>query len=155
MKLEVGMYVRTDKGFINKIKEFTPNYTKGKRRTDDYSVIVVEENYLLLEQNQCAFIENISYSIPPCYPSNEEWKEIKKHIVKYSFNIIDLIEVGDYVNGHKIIEIIPKEKTEDNLIRLTTEESATYGVRINELEIHIKSILTHEQYEANCYKVVE
>lgn len=27
MKLEVGMYIRTDKGFIAKIKEFKHHYT--------------------------------------------------------------------------------------------------------------------------------
>lgn len=65
----------------------------------------VVENYLRLQRNQCDFIESIDYSIPPCYPTDEEWEKIKSHIIKASYNIIDLIEVGDYVNGYKIIKI--------------------------------------------------
>lgn len=102
MKLEVGMYIRTDKGFIAKIKEFKHHYTKGKRSEDGYSVKEVVENYLSLDGNQCRLIESIDYSIPPCYPSDEELDEIKSHIVKTSYNIIDILEVGDYVNGYKV-----------------------------------------------------
>lgn len=36
---------------------------------------------------------------------NHKWQSIK-NIVKHSPNIIDLIEVGDYVNGKKIDAII-------------------------------------------------
>lgn len=76
------------------------------------------------------------------------------NIVKHSENIIDLIETGDIVNGYKVVK--------DNL------ESAEYGkyvdvycpsknLELNFLEHvfpeHIKTILTHEQYEQNCYKV--
>ena len=30
-------------------------------------------------------------------------------ILKHSFNLIDLIEVGDYVNGYKVINVINEE----------------------------------------------
>lgn len=65
-----------------------------------------------------------------------------KAIVKHSKNIIDLIEVGDYVNG-KYVKEINQYKDGKSIIALI-------GI-IDEK--NIKSILTHEQYNANCYKV--
>jgi hypothetical protein len=63
-----------------------------------------------------------------------------RDIVKHSKNIIDLIEVGDFVNGVRVgqsylcnIKYLTKEIVEKN-----------YG---------IKTILTHEMYEQNCYKI--
>lgn len=52
-------------------------------------------------------------------------------IVKHSKQLIDLIEVGDFVNGHRIFCKIHGEIGEKD----------------------IKTILTKEQYMANCYKV--
>lgn len=65
-----------------------------------------------------------------------------KAIVKHSKNIIDLIEVGDYVNG-KYVKEINQYKDGKSIIALI-------GI-IDEK--NIKTILTHEQYNANCYKV--
>ena len=62
--------------------------------------------------------------------------------VKYSSNIIDLIEVGDYVNG-KYVKEINQYKDGKSIIALI-------GI-IDEK--NIKTILTHEQYNANCYKI--
>lgn len=42
MKLEKGLYVRTDKGFISQIKEFKEHYTKGKRLVTNISVKEVD-----------------------------------------------------------------------------------------------------------------
>ena len=58
-----------------------------------------------------------------------------------SKNIIDLIEVGDYVNGGKV------NKKSKNYI---TVAGNTFGTRNLS---GIKTILTHEMYEQNCYKV--
>ena len=62
-------------------------------------------------------------------------------IVKHSKNIIDLIEVGDYVNGEKITDIY-------------------YGSRVSSIksnfnEEDIKSIVTKEQMAQMEYKVKE
>lgn len=143
--LEVGMYVRTDKGYISKVLDFKEHYTKGKRKIDFCDVKEVEENFLLLEGNQCPFIESIDYSIPPCYPSDEELEKIKSHIVKASHNIIDLIEVGDYVNGHLICEKDIKSKlryldSKDRILKYVDD-------------LDIKTILTKEQFENNCFRV--
>lgn len=147
MKLEVGMYVRTDKGFIAKIKEFEYHYTKGNRLVDGCGVKEVIENYLLLDGNQCRFIENIDYSIPPCYPSDEELDKIKRHIVKTSHNIIDLIEVGDYVNGYYVEDVL---KTFVNVA-----VGSNYFQSPTIYEKDIKSIVTKKQFEDMEYRIGE
>lgn len=153
-KIEVGEYVRTKEGLIEKIKEFIPHYTKGKREGQE-----VEENYLLMGQEQCKFIESIDYRIPPCYPSDEEWEKIKKHIVNHSKQLIDLIEVGDIVNKELVIGIIDITNNKEEIIgrKLITQYRS---VQFTGLDIKhyiyandIKTILTKEQFETNCYKV--
>lgn len=146
MKLEVGMYIRTDKGFIAKIKEFKHHYTKGKRLVDGYSVKEVVENYLSLDGNQCRLIESIDYSIPPCYPSDEELDEIKSHIVKTSYNIIDILEVGDYVNGKKVYSL----GLTIGILNTINFEDGTFTIAEN-----IKSIVTKEQFENMEYRIGE
>lgn len=147
MKLEVGMYVRTDKGFIAQIKEFKEHYTKGKRSEDGCSVKEVVENYLSLDGDQCRLIESIDYSIPPCYPSDEELDIIKSHIVKTNHNIIDLIEVGDYVNGLKVIDIVEN----DIYISDYYAESYIGIVKVKD----IKSVVTKEQFKNMEYRIGE
>ena len=134
-RIEVGEYVRTKDGLIGKIKEFIPHYTKGKREGQE-----VEENFLLMGQEQCKFIESIDYRIPPCYPSDEEWEKIKKYIVKHSKQLIDLIECGDYVNGELITQYRSAQFT-------------GLDIRYYIYDDDIKTILTKESYMANCYKV--
>lgn len=66
---------------------------------------------------------------------------VKEDIVKHSKNIIDLIEVGDYVNGNKVYKI-------------TSACIYCVGKAVqNKLTINIETILTKEKYEANCYKM--
>ena len=142
-KIEVNEYVRTKDGLIEKIKEFIPHYTKGKREGQE-----VEENYLLMGKEQCKFIESIDYRIPPCYPSDEEWEKIKKYIVKHSKNLIDLIEVGDIVNGMEVLDIYkPRDLWEPIEIRVDSRYTNFI------LAEDIKTVLTKESYMANCYKV--
>lgn len=146
MKLEAGMYIRTDKGFIAKIKEFKHHYTKGKRLVDGYSVKEVVENYLSLDGNQCRLIESIDYSIPPCYPSDEELDEIKSHIVKTSYNIIDILEVGDYVNGKKVYSL----GLTIGILNTINFEDGTFTIAEN-----IKSVITKELFEIAEYRIGE
>ena len=142
-KIEVNEYVRTKNGLIGKIKEFIPHYTKGKREGQE-----VEENFLLMGQEQCKFIESIDYRIPPCYPSDEEWEKIKKYIVKHSKQLIDLIEEGDIVNGMEVLDIYkPRDLWEPIEIRVDSRYTNFI------LAEDIKIILTKESYMANCYKV--
>lgn len=70
-------------------------------------------------------------------------------ILKHSKNIIDLIEVGDYVNGRKIERINDYGEHKRADFNLDFDDcDAVY----NE---DIKTILTKEQYEQNCYRLEE
>ena len=66
-------------------------------------------------------------------------------IVKASYNIIDILEVGDYVNGYKVSYI----DINNNILRV---EAFCWGTNIIERE-YIKTILTKEQFENNYYEV--
>lgn len=74
-------------------------------------------------------------------------------ITKRSKNIIDLIEVGDIVeyqvNSLSKLKIGRVKSYRD--ARSNKEYLGVEGFDIT--KIYIKSILTHEQYNANCYKV--
>lgn len=71
---------------------------------------------------------------------------------KSSPQIIDLIEVGDYVNGKKVIDVY------SDYIFDYSEEFRV--IRFSETDIlhnseHIETIVTHEQMEAMQYRVEE
>lgn len=70
--------------------------------------------------------------------------ELKEYIVKASYNIIDILEVGDYVNGNEVFTLI-----DEQIPKLVATES---GCLCNK---DIKTIVTHEQMEQMAYKVVE
>ena len=68
------------------------------------------------------------------------------NIVKASYNIIDILEVGDYVNGSPIFSFKTDEK---DRIWIYTESNYKCGY----LENEIKSIVTHEQFENIKYEI--
>lgn len=71
---------------------------------------------------------------------------------KFSNNIIDLIEVGDYVDTHKVIDVYSPDGK--RVFRIELEVDGLKGhMRCESKDIH--SILTHEQFERMEYKVVE
>ena len=76
------------------------------------------------------------------YVECEKGLYLIENIVKHSKQLIDLIEVGDYVNG-KYVAKIGQEKSGKYIISLI-------GIVDNQ---DIKTILTKESYMANCYKV--
>lgn len=73
----------------------------------------------------------------------------ENNIIKHSKDIIDLIEVGDYVNGAYVHTVDYKRKIVS--INAMLEEGYAGNVDLN--ETLIKSILTHEQYVKNAYEV--
>ena len=79
---------------------------------------------------------------------------IEKYIIKASFNIIDLIEVGDYVNGIRVGYI---NKGEDYLYALTDENTIDVicGYDSDGFTKPLHSIVTKEQFEQMEYKVGE
>lgn len=83
----------------------------------------------------------------------------KERIVNHSFNIIDLIEKGDIIeiNNEKYEVII--DKSLDKLGILIPNKNYL-AIRHSTLEHIINKyrnikILTHEQYERNCYRLEE
>ena len=77
----------------------------------------------------------------------------RQDILKASHNIIDLIEVGDYVNGKKVTSIIPPDILGDEVLDYA-HISSLNGEPLYE-DIEIKSIVTKEQFESMSYKVGE
>ena len=112
MKLEVGMYVRTKNGIIDKV---IIDY-KGKCNSPNCNCKHVSCQYNYYDEVD---------------------------IINASHNIIDLIEVGDYVNGWKVLYWTDGTKIVDD------------GYATNLDKIDIKSIVTKEQMEQMAYKVGE
>ena len=79
----------------------------------------------------------------------------KSEIVKHSKNIIDLIEVGDYVNGYRVTESKYKQFDKYYFIDIDCNDiSFGWGIGVIPVD-EIKSIATHEQFESIEYKVEE
>ena len=72
-----------------------------------------------------------------------------KDLPKSSPNIIDLIEVEDYVNGSYIYSVVEENKNTGQPKVLFTEEDGVLG------SYDIKSIVTKEQFKSMEYKVGE
>ena len=90
------------------------------------------------------------------YIECEKGLYLRDNITKHSFNLTDLIEVGDYVNGNKIISLkgdIRLSDVNDEDDFCYTDYSDEYGEWYGFREDEVKTILTHEQYEANAYKM--
>lgn len=145
--MKIGNYIRTDKGYIAKISDFKEHYTKGKRLFKGEVI----ENFLLLDNKQCEIIESIDYSIPPCYPSDEELEKIKSHIIKSSPDILDLLKPMDLLyidtdNDYAGGIIVPR----------IAETYCELKQIINEIKLGnyiLKGVITKEQLENCMYKV--
>lgn len=118
--MKVGDYVRTKYG----IGKYIDDEVKSLR-------IIVIDSYIANDHN-------------------EGYKNVitRDEIIKSSPNIIDLIEVGDYVNG---VEVIGFEK--DNFNDEYLQCGVGDYVVCTYYETSIKSILTKEQFESMEYKV--
>lgn len=91
--------------------------------------------------NETIYVKmNNKYNLPVSF-------QIDK-IVNHSKQLIDLIEVGDYVNGREVLDIYkPRDLWEPIEIRVNSRYTNFI------LAYEIQTILTKEQYIANCYKV--
>lgn len=118
-KLKIGEYGRTNYGKI--IIFAWLQDSNGK--IDENKVILIKEDKL----------------------SNDFYYFTKgEKIVKHSEQLIDLIKIGDIVNGYRVDEV--RINCFGGSIFLNDYETALH-------EEDIKEILTKEQFEANCYKV--
>ena len=98
------------------------------------------------------------------FPATNDFIEInykcmnKKNIIKSSPNIIDLIEVGDYVNGEKVCYLkgdINDSEVANKEDALYTEYNGEYGEWYGYAEDKIETIVTKEQFEAIQYRIGE
>ena len=101
-----------------------------------------------VEDDECCFIE-----------LSKRRTGIKEYnILKASHNIIDLIEVGDYVNG-KLVSSLPLFKNEFIFEEPVNGFKYIKGIAGTPIEDNkcnfIKSIVTKEQFESMSYKVGE
>jgi hypothetical protein len=128
-KIEVGEYVRTEEGYIGILIEHIPNalnYLKidvGKEIRRDNGM---SDNYIYTR-----------YGFQ----------------LKHSKQLIDLIEVGDIIK-YRIDNISTTLETKGYIKGIVDIADEEMLQRIkSDKNYNILEILTHEQFEANCYKV--
>ncbi len=79
----------------------------------------------------------------------------ENEIIKSSPRIIDLIEVGDYVNGYYVEDITSIYDNEEEIKTLHLASGSNYfQPDINDKQ-DIKSIVTKEQFESMEYRIGE
>lgn len=113
-EIKVGEYVRTKKGDIHKVIGIREELRNGKR----------------VYGHKAYYLDSRKGSLTPAF------------ITKHSPNIIDLIEVGDYVNGIKVIKLGFNRET-------IFVDGGDYWFDDNE----IKTIVTKEQFKNAMYEV--
>ena len=77
--------------------------------------------------------------------------DLKDIIIKASFNVIDILEVGDYVNGNKVVNIVEEESMQ--YLVLDRDEVYYDNCLEPSSDKDIKSIVTKEQFERISYKI--
>lgn len=129
MDIEVNEYVRTKNGEIGIFDRYSSRKENSLYKSPFNCFIKIKNRKTLL---QCC----------------------EDYIVKHSKQLIDLIEVGDIVNGREIKHIAMFEGFPDypELI-LTDKKYLIPGETIENKDI--KTIVTHEQMQSIEYKVEE
>lgn len=128
MKLEVGQFVRTKDGIIAKVDYI------------DNDTIFFDKELYRTYGDSIDFLE----------------KDDLQRIVKTSYSIIDILEVGDMVNGYKVTGIGETyHGRKDIAIYCDYQENKKTGKWIMIYDDEIKSVITHEQMEQMAYKVEE
>jgi preprotein translocase subunit YajC len=125
-KIEVGDYIRTNKGIIGKL-------------------VRIERDDIDISLKWYVFDDN----------KNERYVN-KPYIVNYSKNIIDLIEEGDYVNGEEVICVYGYDEDgndKDGLGICETDEDYAYYKYLEDINIY--SIVTKEQFNSIAYRLEE
>ena len=128
MEVREGMYIRTkDKNGIQYIRKVV-DLPKDTR----YGSIIVDK-----------------------YIHNVKWVS-KKNVLKASYEKMDLIKPGDYVNGSKLLSIEYAEDGYGNCDKLHyyySFEDSDKDVNEYYENLNIKSIVTKEQFESMKYVV--
>ena len=95
--------------------------------------------------------EVIEYCVGTLYGIDLDRNCLDREVLKSSSNIIDLIEVGDYVNGEKIIETSIDHCGRKILIY--GYDNGDRQVAITIYKEDIKSIVTKECFKSMEYKI--
>ncbi len=126
--LQEGMYIR----YIPAFREYTQKISK----------ILKIENRIL---DMVYYLDNVKNGKE--YVSSSYFDDV----LKASHNIIDLIEVGDYVNGKLVTDIqihCCDGIDEEDGSKCLFFKNEVYGIYNQD----IKTILTKEQFENNCFR---
>ena len=89
----------------------------------------------------------MNISLPISFPEDE----IKKY--RHSKNIIDLIEIGDYVNGYEVLDLTGINGIENKAFTIFNDEQTDF-IKVWK-EQDIRSILTKEQFNKAEFIVSE
>lgn len=90
-----------------------------------------------------------------CIPlSNGTFANIED-IIKASYNIIDILEVGDYVNGMEVTRISGTRYDKNDLHCYCEHNGNENWQQVMIPVKNIKSIVTKEQFEEMSYKIKE
>ena len=138
-KIEVGEYIKTETGFIRRIKSVDKTEATEKCPVNMYWCNLDKPIKILKE---CS--KDTIYAI--------EMSDAKK--LKHSNNILDLIEDKDIVEIELSEEFVEK-KDKKKLIQIGdiyTKETLQKDID-NGIITRILTILSYNQYMANCYKV--
>ena len=108
-------------------------------RTKEGQIIKVREKTIIFNDDDGLFIDE--YMLP-----------YEQKVVKHSSNIIDLIEVGDYVNGERVMCF---RNTDNCDYDIGTEYSDDFGEYFGLNKEDIKSIVTKEAFASVEYRIGE
>ena len=130
MEIEIGDYVRTIDGFVGIFDRYS--------KRPDTSIYKSPFNCFIKLQNRKTPLQ--------CH---------RDYIVKHSKIISEIVEVGDYVNGLEVEQVLKVREFKgfrgSKKFAFTHIKFSIPGGMIEDKEI--RTILTKEQYLANCYKV--
>lgn len=117
-KIGIGEYVRTKNGEIGKFKGYNNNPKSQWNCKLEFQKV-------------------------------KTWKYCcEEYILKHSKNIIDLIEVGDYINGRIVISVL--DEFAEGTMEVTLLDKTKIYRNYNK---DIKSIVTKELYKEMEYKI--
>jgi hypothetical protein len=119
-------------------------YVRLARNQGINKIIDKEDDRYILESEIADSYGDITWFLYEC--------ELEEEIVKHSKQLIDLVEVGDIVNRHLIIDKYEDvDEYGNDFWCLIIEDDSLLNRSVR--EENIQTILTRESYMANCYKV--
>jgi hypothetical protein len=127
-EISIGEYVRTETGHVGKLNKIS--------------------TYIINNKDKTLFSTNFG---------NKTYFISYKDIIKHSFNIIDLIELGDYVNGYMVLEkftdpFIKVKKIRVDFINRNWQGDCSDETYSND---EIETIITKEQIKKIEFRIKE